>query len=489
MNSRDHAQGYAAQALIAGALLLAAGCAVGPNFEPPKPPTAQAYDTPESSQQGSNTPRLAEQPATGADVSGQWWQLFKSPALDQILRRSIADNPSLSAANATLAAAREAVIVARAGFLPRLGASAGAERSGSSSSTGVPASGPALYSVGLTGSYSVDAFGGTRRLVEQQRALVDMQRYQLAAAYLTLTGNVVTEVLTIASTRAQIAATYELLAGDDKNLKLTEREFEAGAAARTDVLTAEAQLASDQTTLPSLQQQLSAARHALALLLGSAPVDWSAPEFGLQDFALPADLPVSLPSALVRQRPDILAAEAQLHADSAAVGIAVAQEYPSITLSGALTREAMSASDLFHDFDSLWSIGGALTQPIFAGGALRAQAREARDTFNAQAATYREVVLTAFGQVADDLRALEHDVDRVTAFRRSLRIAADSLKLQRASYAAGASSVLQLIDAERSYSQALLGSVGADAAQLQDCVQLFVALGGGWWNSPYVPPS
>ena len=149
----------------------------------------------------------------------------------------------------------------------------------------------------------------------------------------------------------------------------------------------------------------------------------------------------------------------------------------------------MSASDLFHDFDSLWSIGGALTQPIFAGGALRAQAREARDTFNAQAATYREVVLTAFGQVADDLRALEHDVDRVTAFRRSLRIAADSLKLQRASYAAGASSVLQLIDAERSYSQALLGSVGADAAQLQDCVQLFVALGGGWWNSPYVPPS
>jgi outer membrane protein TolC len=190
-------------------------------------------------------------------------------------------------------------------------------------------------------------------------------------------------------------------------------------------------------------------------------------------------LPVSLPSAVVRQRPDILASEAQLHADSAAIGIEVAQEYPTITLTGALTRESLS--------ETLWSIGAALTQPIFQGGALRAEVREARDSFQAQEANYREVVLTAFGQVADQLRALEHDQARVLAFRRSLRIATDALTLQRASYTAGASTVLQLIDAERTYSQALLGSATAEAEQLQDAVQLFVALGGGWWHSDDVP--
>jgi NodT family efflux transporter outer membrane factor (OMF) lipoprotein len=298
-----------------------------------------------------------------------------------------------------------------------------------------------------------------------------------------LTGDVVTEALTIASTRAQLAATLDLLADDQKNLDLTQREFEAGAAARTDVLTAEAQLASDQATLPTLRQQLSAARHALSVLIGKSPGEWSAPDFELKQFTLPTDVPVSLPSALVRQRPDVLASEAQLHADSAAIGIALAQEYPGITLSAAVTRESLNAAQLFHELDSLWNVAGSITQPLYAGGALRAQTRAARDTFQAQAATYRGVVLEAFGQVADDLRALEHDIDRVTAFRRSLRIAGDSLALQRISYTAGKSTVLQLIDAERSYSQALLGSVGAEAQQQLDTVLLLVALGGGWWNS------
>jgi NodT family efflux transporter outer membrane factor (OMF) lipoprotein len=250
------------------------------------------------------------------------------------------------------------------------------------------------------------------------------------------------------------------------------------------VLTAESQLASDQTSLPSLQQQLAQAQHALAILIGKAPGEWPAPDYDLTKFTLPSPMPVSLPAALVRQRPDILASQAQLHADSAAVGVALAQEYPSITLSADLTRESLSAADLFHGMDALWNAGGELAQPLFHGGALRAQTRAARDTLRAQAADYREVVLTAFDQVADDLRALEHDADRMGAYQRSLAAAAESLTLQRASYAAGKTSVLQLIDAERSYSQALLGSVGATAQQLQDAVQLFVALGGGWWNSP-----
>src|ERR1700728_1045374 len=308
-----------APTFVAAAAVLVAGCAVGPNFERPTPPSMQAYDTPESSTASDTATAAATAAAAAdsahlnlaehhntpdADVPGQWWRLFQSPVLDQMLQQALADNPTLTSANATLAAAREAIIVARAGLLPQLGASAGVQRAGGSSqgggsSFGESSGASSLYSVGLNASYSVDAFGGTRRLVEQQRSLAELQRYQLAAAYLSLTGNVVTEALTIASTRAQLDATYSLLADDEKNLKLTQREYEAGAAARTDVLTAEGQLASDQTTLLTLQQQLSAPRHPLALLVGRTPGEWSAPEFDLRDFTLPEDLPVSLPSALV----------------------------------------------------------------------------------------------------------------------------------------------------------------------------------------------
>ena len=462
--------------------LMLAGCAVGPNFQPPKSPANQAYDTPAP----GGAAGVAEAP--GADVPAQWWQLFKSASLDETLRAAIADSPTMTSAQATLAAAREAVIVARAGYLPRLSADAGAQRA----SAGIPggADSSTEYSLGLTASYTFNAFGGaTRRLVEQSEALVDLQRYQLAGTYLTLTGSVVNEALSIASSRLQIAVTLDLLANDQKNLDLTNRMFEVGAAARTDVLTAESQLASDQTSLPSLRQQLSVSRHALAILVGHAPADWQVPDFELKEFTLPALLPLSLPSALVQQRPDILAAQAQLHAASANIGIAVSQEYPSITLSGSLTRDALTAADLFHDFNRVWNIGGALVQPLFEGGALRAQTRAARDAYQAQAAAYTQVVLTAFGQVADDLRALDNDRERVAAFARSLRIASDSLALQRISYGAGRSTILQLIDAERTYSQARLGSAGAEVQQLEDAANLFVALGGGWWNTSVAPPA
>ena len=451
-------------------LLLLCSCTAGPNFVRPTPPTIQDYDKSQSANTNLIKPDIAKQPNIGADIPGQWWLIFKSPALDQTLRLAIKDNANLSAANATLAAAREAVIVARSGFLPKLGATAGGERAG-----GNNLSGSTTYSTGLTASYTFDAFGATSRLVEQQQSLADYQRYQLAAAYLTLTSNVIIEALTIASTRVQISTTLDLIANDQKNLDLTQREYDAGAAARTDVLTAESQLASDQTTLPTLRQQLSIAQHALALLVGRTSAEWSAPDFDISEFPLPAEIPLSLPSTLVRQRPDILASEAQLHAASAAIGIAVAQQYPSISLSSALTRDSLS--------NTLWNIGGTLTQPIFQGGALSAQVRAAKDTFAAQEASYHEIVLQAFGQVADDLRALEHDAERVAAFSRSVRIATDTLALQRVSYAVGKTGILQLISAERSYSQARIGSVSAEITQLQDTVQLFVALGGGWWNT------
>jgi NodT family efflux transporter outer membrane factor (OMF) lipoprotein len=497
---------------VLSAVWLLVSCAVGPDFERPKTANSTVYDSSEASAQTPpaivQSPQAAAKDAArappanlkldiGAEVPAQWWQLFKSEDLDRIVRLAINDNPTLGSARATLAEAREAVTVARAGYLPHLAANAGLQRSGvgaaSSTDAGVQRSGAGAasstdYSLGLSASYSFNAFGGaTRRLVEQQQALADTQRYELAAAYLTLTGGVVTQALTIASARLQIATTLELLADDQKNLDLTTRMFDVGAAARTDVLTAESQLATDEASLPTLRQQLSVARHALAVLVGHGPAEWSAPDFELSQFTLPAAVPVSLPSTLLRQRPDILAAEQQLHAASAGIGIAVANEYPSITLSGALTRDALTAANLFHDFERLWSVGGALTQPIFEGGALRAQSRAARDAFTAQADAYREVVLTAFGQVADSLRALEHDEDRVAAFRHALRIAGDSLALQRISYAAGKTTVLQLIDAERTYSQVMLGMASAQVQQFEDAANLLVAVGGGWWNTSVAP--
>ena len=453
-------------------------CSSGPNYEHPNPPAIQRYDTPEApSEKDANKIGNDQKLNTGEDIPGQWWQMFKSPSLDQTIKLAIKDNVNLSAANATLAAAREAIIVARSGYLPKLGATAGTQRAGGISS----GANSTTSTVGLNASYSFYAFGATSRLVEQQQSLADYQRYQLAAAYLTLTSNVVIEALTIASIRQQISTTLDLIADDQKNLDLTQREFAVGLVARTDVFTAESQFASDQTSLPTLRQQLSIAQHALALLVGRTAGEWQAPDFDISEFLLPAEVPLSLPAVLVHQRPDILASESLLHAASAAIGIAVAQEYPNISLTAGLTRDSLAST--------LWNIGGSITQPIFQGGALSAQVRAAKDTFNAQEAFYHQVVLEAFGQVADDLRALEHDQERVTAFHRSLKIAEESLALQRKSYAAGKISILQLITAERSYFQARIGSVVADTTQLEDTVQLFVALGGGWWNTSISSPN
>src|SRR5580700_11137574 len=364
--------GIAAASAAVSAL---AGCAVGPNFHQPKPPDTSTYLHPTS----DTAPVQAEKQdvqniSQGAELAGEWWQLFHSPQLDEMVRASITASPTLLAANAVLAEAREEVTVARGAFLPSVSATAGAQRSGAGAArapgTGATAN---LYSIGLSTSYSPDIFGGTRRAVEQQQALADFQRNELAAAYLTLTGSVVNEVLIIASTRLQIATTEELIASDRKNLALTQREFEVGTAARSDVLTADSQLAADLTQLPALHQQFDAARDALAVLTGHPPGEWHSHDFDISEFTLPAEIPLALPSQLVRQRPDVLAAEAQLHAASAAVGVAIAQEFPSLTLSGSITRSALEPGALFHDFDTLRSAGAAVAAPLFAGGALRAQ--------------------------------------------------------------------------------------------------------------------
>jgi NodT family efflux transporter outer membrane factor (OMF) lipoprotein len=475
------------------AALLLAGCAVGPDFVPPAPPEVQAYTA--GALPAALTPGFGEanqRLATGQTITADWWQLFHSPPLDAVLTEAVAGNQNLAAANATLAQAREAVNQARAAFYPQVDFAASARREQTTSAgrftSGRSSQGGSteisdLYSVGPSVSYSPDVFGLTRRQVEQQQALAQSQAYQLAAAYLTLTGSAVSQAIGIASARLQIKATEDIIADDEQNLTLVRAKFRAGKAARTDVLIAESQLANDRTLLPPLRQQLSAARHALAVLTGKSPAQSKIGDFELAGFTLPPHLPVSLPSQLVRQRPDILAAEANLHAASAGVGVATAQLYPTITLSASFGFEASDPGDLFQGSGEIWSLVSGLTAPIFHGGALRAQRRGALDALRASLATYQQTVLTAFGQVADTLRALANDADLVGAGRHALDVANSSLTLQRESYAAGKSDLIQLLDSERLYQQARLGYARDQAQRFQDTAQLFVAMGGGWWAS------
>jgi NodT family efflux transporter outer membrane factor (OMF) lipoprotein len=469
------------KALAVVVLLALGGCAVGPDFVRPAAPGGNGYTAqPLPEEIASSTGGESQRLQPGERIPAEWWQLFKSPALKNAMVAAIGGNRTLAAARATLAAAQENLLAARGGYWPQVDASASAERFRRT---------PNLYTVGATASYAPDVFGATARSVEEQQALAEQQRYELAAAYLTLTGNVVTVAITIASLRGQLEASEEVVADDTRNLELVRFKYEAGKAPLTDVLTAETQLALDRTALPGLRQQLAAARDALVILAGRAPAAWSPPDFDLSDFTLPGELPLSLPSALARQRPDILAAEARLHADSAAIGIATARLYPGITLSASLGQQSLDAGSLFNSENTVWSLAAGVAGPIFHGGTLRAQRRAAVDAYRASLATYEQTVLQGLQQVADTLQALAHDAELVDAQRQLLDSARTALTLQRASYEAGKADLLQLLDAERTYQRARLAAVQAQAQRLRDTAQLFVALGGGWWDAKLETPS
>jgi NodT family efflux transporter outer membrane factor (OMF) lipoprotein len=335
-----------------------------------------------------------------------------------------------------------------------------------------------MFSVAALMNWTPDLFGRNRRTVEQQAALAETQRYQLGAAYLTLTADAVSQALTIATTLAEIKATQDIIAADEHNLELVRISFEAGLVARTDVLSAESQLAGDRTLLPPLQQQLSVARHALSVIAGKTPAEWTPPDFELDALALPGLLPVTIPSELVHDRPDILAAEAQLHAASAAIGVATAQLYPSLTISPAWALQAVATGGPVAAPSILAGVAGSLTQPLFHGGALQAQRRGAVDAYEAQLGTYRQTVLVAFGQVADVLRALEHDAELLGAESAAVTSSAASLELAQEAYAAGRGTLVQVLDAQRLSAQALLGYARARGQRYLDTALLFEAMGG-----------
>lgn len=464
---------------------LLAGCAVGPDFKHPEANAPNGYTSEKLELEAAAGAEAKQSLAIGKKISGKWWELFRSKQLNDVLELALAGNQDLAAAQATLAQAKDAVDQSAGALWPHVQMAGGVSRQqGNGSSSGIDSvhSDFSLYTIGPNVSYALDVFGLNRRQVEQSEALAEAQGYQLDAAYYTLCGNVVNQAIAIASTRQQIAIINEIVADDDKNLNNVSELLKLGEATRTDVEQARSQLTADRATLPPLQQQLSVAKHALAILIGKAPAEWVAPDYDLAEFTLPAELPLSVPSELVHQRPDILSAEAQLHAASAAIGVATAQMYPQINLSASFQQQIINPANLFTGAGSIWSLAAQLTAPVFQGGTLAAQRQGAVDAFNAKAATYKQTVLTSFGQVADTLTAIQNDAELLDRERSAQESAGTTRQLIQETYRGGGVTILQVLDAERQYAQARLGYTRAKAQRFTDTAQLFNAMGGGWWD-------
>lgn len=478
--------GAGAAALVAAGL---GGCALGPAFNTPAAPAAAGdryTPTPLAAQTAAapGAGGAAQQFAMGQDIPAQWWTVFRSPALDQLIRGALEQNPNMAAAEATLRQAQESYN-AQAGSLvyPSVNGQLGVAREKVSAATARNGAGVFnLYNASVNVAYTPDVFGATRRTLEGARAQVDYQRYQVEATYLALTANVVTTAIREASLRAQLKATQEVLAALNQQLGVIEKQFQFGAVPRNTLLSQRNQAAQIAATLPPLEKALAQSRHQLSVLAGKLPSEAGMPEFALESLTLPESLPVSLPSALVRQRPDIRASEEQLHAASAAIGVATAAQYPQFTLSGSYGSSAQTFGKLFDAETTAWSLAAGLTAPIFNGGALSAKRRAAEAAYDAAAAQYRATVLTAFQNVADSLRALDADAAALKAQAEAESLAAESLALSTQQYKLGGISYLTLLDAQRSYQQAHVALVQAQAARYADTAALFQALGGGWWN-------
>jgi NodT family efflux transporter outer membrane factor (OMF) lipoprotein len=466
-----------------------AACAVGPNFHSPQAPATDHYTQGARPQTTVGAPGVAGAVQTfnsDRDIPGDWWTLFQSGPLDELVRIALRDSPTVASAKAVLRSARENYL-AEAGslFLPKAdGTFSGTRQKVPGAAFGAPEFGATDYtliSASVDVSYRLDLFGASRRQLEALGAQTDYQRWELEAANLSLTGNVVTTAINVAALRAQIAVVNDIIATEQGQLNVVQRQFAVGGASRADVLTQSTQLAQTQATLPALEKALAQAQHRLAVLTGKTP-DTDTPEFDLEHFVLPTDLPVTVPAKLIQQRPDVQAAEATLHQMTAQVGVATANLFPQINLTATIGSDALSAANLFTGGTGAWNAGASLTQPIFHGGELIHKRRAALADLDNAAAQYRQTVLAAMQDVADTLRALEADARDLRAEAAAEDLAAKSLDITQKQYAAGGVSYVQLLTAQRQYAQTRQSLVLAEAARFSDSAALYQALGGGWWN-------
>ncbi|MET3119024.1 NodT family efflux transporter outer membrane factor (OMF) lipoprotein [Undibacterium sp. GrIS 1.8] len=499
-------------------LLLLTGCAVGPDYVRPATMLPSAYmsgtaSVPTSNGSVKNPPdsgidkNLEAQKFIQSDIPAQWWELFQSPALSTLVSASLKKNPNVEAAQAALRGAMENVYAQQGAWFPSVEASYLPTRQKIAGTLASPASSGAsyynLHTAQVSVSYTLDVFGGNRRQTESLQAQAEAQRFQLEASYLTLTSNVVMAAIQEAALRGQIAATKEIIASQTQLMKMIQRQYALGQIAQIDVAAQEAALANTEVALPSLEKQLALQRDLLSALAGrlpdgfesepkSGPKDKSNNEytsglattiFTLDSLQLPAELPLTLPASLVEHRPDVRAAEEQLHAASAAIGVAVANRLPNISLGvNTYGSAASSISDLFKAGTGFWTLAGNITQPIFEGGTLKHRQGAAQAAYDQAAAQYRATVIIAFQNVADALIAIQSDAIALKAAQRAERASAKSLAIVQRQLALGDISSANVLSSEQAYQQSRLNLVQAQAARLTDTVALFQALGGGWWN-------
>jgi NodT family efflux transporter outer membrane factor (OMF) lipoprotein len=474
--------------------MLATSCAVGPDFLQPAAPEITRY-TREPMTRTSSTDVASGQRQVfrqDRDIPQEWWRLFKSPTLNALIERALQNNQNLQSTLATLRATKESVYAQEGKFFPLAQANFNPTRQRTSGVLSPVLSTPAsvfnLVTAQVLVSYTFDVWGLNRRTVESLEALSDVQRFQVEAAYLSLTANLVVAVITEASLRGQIDATEQMISINKKMLEIIRHQFETGFVGRNDVALQEAAVAQVEATLPPLRKALAQQRDLIAALTGTFPSEAPRETFTLAQLKLPTDLPVSLPAQLIEQRPDVRAAEEQLHSASAQIGVATASLLPSFTINanGGYTNTALPG--LIAPQNLFWILAGNATQTVFDGGTLLHQLQGAKDTYQAAAWTYAGTVVGAVQNVADSLHAIQNDADALKAARDFQRAAKVSFDLARQQMQTGFANILILLTAQQTYLQATLQVVQARAARLGDTAALFQALGGGWWNREDLPP-
>lgn len=479
-----------ARLVALAASLLASGCAVGPNFKTPAAPNVVGYTTQPLSATVA-TPGIpggyAQHFISGGDIPADWWTLFHSRSLNALIEQALANNPNLKAAQAGLLVAHENTRAQRSAYAPKVsaGVAISRERDALGSLAPVPSNNAALYTLvtpQLSVSYAPDIFGLNRRTAEAAAAQEQASRYQMIATNIGLSANIVAAAIEEASLEDQVDATRELIEINKKTLEILRYQNQKGYVGGVDLNAQISQLAQVTATLPPLLKQLDQQHNLLAILTGRFPGQTAGDKFTLADLQLPHDLPVSLPSVLVAQRPDVLQAEANLHAASAQVGIATANRLPNIALTANAGSTALAIGQVFGPGTGFWNVGAGLLAPVFDGGALLHQQRGARAAYQQSAEEYRATVLTAFQNVADTLTALDQDADNLKASADAARAAQASLDLSRLQYKDGYAAYLTLLAAEQAYQQARINLVQAEANRFADTAALFLALGGGWWH-------
>ncbi|MBP2551037.1 NodT family efflux transporter outer membrane factor (OMF) lipoprotein [Neorhizobium galegae] len=471
--------------IIAVSTLLAlSGCTVGPDFYVPYAPDVTGYTrdnlgkTSQTSAAGGQSQRFA----VGTDVNPAWWTLFKSKQLNAFVEEAVRNHPDVAAAQYALRAARETALAEQGGLFPQVSASASSTRERTAASGNASASLYTLHNASVDVSYALDVFGGTRRQVEAKWAAAEYQRFELEATYLALTANVVTSALTDASLSSQIEATQDIVRLQREQLERIQQQFNLGAVPASDVLSQQSTLAQTEATLPSLQKQRAQTRNELMAYLGRLPSQDRGESIKLADLHLPQALPVSLPSALVRQRPDIRAAEATLHEATASVGVSIANMLPQISLSGSYGSSAATPSDLFSANSIAWSVAGSVTQKLLDGGSLFHTKEASVATFEQDLAKYKSTVITAFQDVANSLRAIQYDANALQAQTEAEKAAKASLTMAEEQYKTGAVDYPTVSSAQQTYQNAVISRVKAQATRYTDTVALYQSLGGGWWN-------